>query len=78
MGALEVFVQQERDADGDQHWSQEESKTYAEEEAHRVLAFGGRDSGRENARGVFLAAKNRAENVDIGSQPEFDFIAGLP
>ncbi len=76
----EIFVEQKRDADGDQHGAQKERKSYAEEKADGVFAFGGWDSGGEHSGGgdVFLAAKNRAENVDVGGYPEFNFVARLP
>jgi hypothetical protein len=76
----EICVEQKRDADGDQRWAQKERKSYAEEKADGVLAFGGWDSGGEHAScaDAFLAAKNRAENVDVGGQPKFDFVARLP
>ena len=76
----EIFVDQKRDADGDQHRAEKERKSYTEEKADGVFAFGGWDSGGEHSRGgdVFLAAKNRAENVDVGGYPEFDFVARLP
>src|ERR1700722_20880589 len=76
----EICVEQKRDADGDQHRAEKERKSYAEEKADGVFAFGGWDSGGEHASGAdtFLAAKNRAENVDVRGQPEFDFVARLP
>ena len=43
-----------------------------------MLAFGSWDSGRENAGGVFLATQNRTEDVDVGGEPEFNFVARLP
>ncbi len=57
-----------------------ESKSYAEEKADGVFSFGGWDSGGEHASGAdaFLAAKNRAENVDVRGLREFDFVARLP
>ena len=78
--ASEICVEQKRDADGDQHGAQKERESYAEEKADGVFAFGGRDSGGEHASGadVFLAAENRAEDVDVGGEPEFDFVARLP
>ena len=78
-GALsKILVKQQRDADGDQHRTQKEGKSDTKEKAHRVPAFGGRDNGRELANRIFLAAKYRAENADIGCHPKFDFVAGLP
>ena len=76
----EICVEQKRDADGDQHRAEKERKSYAEEKANGVFAFGGWDSGGEHAGGAdaFLAAKNRAEDVDVGGHPEFDFVARLP
>src|SRR6202040_4333487 len=74
----EILVKQQRDADGYQHRTQKEGKSDTKEKAYRVPAFGGRDDGRELANRIFLAAKYRAENADIGCHPKFDFVARLP
>lgn len=74
----EILVKQQRDADGYQHRTQKEGKSDTKEKAYRVPAFGGRDDGRELANRIFLAAKYRAEDADIGCHPKLDFVARLP
>ena len=75
---LKICVKQKRDADRDQHGTEEERKTHAEEEAHGVLTFRGRNRGRKAADQFALPAKRGTKHFHVSSQPESDFMARLP
>ena len=75
---LEIAVDHESDAEGDQDGAEQESKSDAEQKAHGVLALGSWNRRGKAPDGFFLASQNRANDVDIGGQPEFNLVARLP
>ena len=61
----EVSVEQKRDADGDQHGAQKERKSYAEEKADGMFAFGGWDGGGERPEWLTFSWRRRIERKTL-------------
>src|SRR5450755_3171035 len=75
---LEIAVNQKSHAESDQDRAEKKSEPNTEQKSHGVFAFRCRNSRRKRSNRFWLAEKRRSEDLDVGCQPKFDFVARLP